>query len=112
MHSLLAAIIDSIVEDQDSLCGSADNTDADKLLQGPFGSGRFLADWAFSVLAFVEEPLVDDIQFNLQRLRRACQKSIVTAHTLAEAGTREFDNIAHAQATLLLVIVTEHFGQR
>jgi len=136
LHDLLHAVTDSIVEGprqifdsrgtptvevevQDNFCSSAGNKDAETqsadtsdAVTGPFGSGRFLAEWAFSVLAFVEEPLVDDIQFNLQRLRRACQKAIVSAHTLAESGARKFDSAAHSQATLVLVIVTEHFGQR
>jgi len=119
LHDLLAAVIDGIVEGQESFCSCAGSNDADMqsadtsdTVSGPFGSGHFLAEWAFAVLAFVEEPLVDDIQFNLQRLRRACQKCVVNAHKLADAGVREYDSVAHTQATLLLVIVTEHFGQR
>merc|ERR1712080_612012 len=76
---------------------------------GPFGPDSFLAEWMFAVLTFTEEPLVDDIQYNLQRLRRACQKAIVAAHSRKEAGNGEFDGKAHAQATLLLTIVREYF---
>lgn len=115
IHDLLAAVIDSIIEGQEHFCGSkdAETQPADtNVAKAPFGLGAFLAEWAFAVMAFVEEPLVDDIQFNLQRLRRACQKFIVSAHTLAESGARQFDSVAHTQASLLLVIVREHFGQR
>jgi len=102
LHRLLVVTIDSIVEAQDAASDSA---------SGPFGHDSCWAEWAFATLAFVEEPLVDDVQYNLQRLRRSCQKAIVAAHAQSEAGG-EFDSNAHAQTQLLLVVVREYFGQR
>jgi len=102
LHRLLVVIIDSIVEAQDAAGESA---------SGPFGPDSFWAEWAFATLTFVEEPLVDDVQYNLQRLRRTCQKAIVAAHARSEAGG-EFDRNAHAQTSVLLTVVREYFGQR
>merc|ERR1712224_593053 len=107
MHRLLDVVCDAIVEGQRATssatastnAGAEDALDAGSVSAGPFGPCSFMADWAFAVLAFVEEPLVDDVQFQLQRLRRACQKSIVSSRAAAEAGTREFDVIAHAQCS-------------
>merc|ERR1712014_236047 len=75
-----------------------------------------LAEWAFAALLFVEEPLMDEIQYQLQRLRRACQK------VLASAGVPQRDHAvdaelsasqgARAGAALLLTIVQDVFGQR
>lgn len=122
VHKLLNLIIDAISEAHDATtaapttddgAGSAAAADeASAAAAGPFAPSSFLAEWAFAVLAFVEEPLVDDIQFNLQRLRRTCQNVIVAAHSRSEAGSCEFDSNAHAQATLLLTVVRDHFGQR
>merc|ERR1711988_1774336 len=98
LHRLVFAVIDSIVEAQDAASDGA---------SGPFGPESFWPEWAFAVLSFVEEPLVDDVQYNLQRLRRACQKTIVNAHVQAEASGGTFDDFAHAQATLLLAVVRE-----
>eukprot|EP00434_Breviolum_minutum_P007840 symbB.v1.2.006917.t1/scaffold417.1/size208627/5 len=56
--------------------------------------------WAFAALAFVEEPLVDDIQYQLQRLRRLCCRLV--AESLPNARPR---------LALLLVLVGDVFGQ-
>lgn len=102
LHRLIVVVIDGLAEAQDAASDSA---------TGPFGPDSFWAEWVFATLSFVEEPLVDDLQYNLQRLRRTCQKAIVAAHARSEAGG-ELDSNAHAQATLLLTVVREHFGQR
>lgn len=116
LHLLLVTVVDSVLEVQEAnRAAAADEVavaDDSASTASPFGSHSFLAEWAFAVLAFVEEPLVDDVQYNLQRLRRACQKAILSAHTQAAAGGGAFDMCAHSQATLLLVVITEHFGQR
>ncbi|CAK9115463.1 unnamed protein product [Durusdinium trenchii] len=57
--------------------------------------------WTFAALAFLEEPLTDDIQYQLQRLRRNCCR-LVTA-TESEARPR---------LALLLVLVGDVFGQQ
>lgn len=67
------------------------------------------AEWAFAALAFVEEPLVDDMQYNLQRLRRVCQKAIVASRVEGDEGG--ISTASRAQASLLLVIATDVFGQ-
>merc|ERR1712217_869306 len=43
-----------------------------------------LAEWAYAALAFVDGPFADDIQYQLQRLRRTCQNAIVGAHNRNE----------------------------
>lgn len=65
------------------------------------------ASWAFSAMAFIEEPLIDDIQYEMQRLRRSCQK-VLAAHD----GASEMHVCARDRARLLLVIIMEVFGQR
>lgn len=125
IHRILVIVIDAVVEAQDAAAApavsgapggaSASETAPQEVSgssDGPFGPGSFLADWAFAVLTFIEEPTVDDMQYNLQRLRRTCQKGIVAAHAKSETGSSVFDSNAHAQATLLLTVVREHFGQR
>lgn len=117
LHCLLVVVIDAIVDAHDAVASNSspardDAAEASSKAAGPFGPDSLLAEWAFAVLAFVEEPLVDDIQYNLQRLRRACQNAIVSAHARSEAGGVTFDGSTHAQASLLLTLVREHFGQR
>lgn len=60
------------------------------------------SEWAFAALAYLEEPIVDDAQFQLQRLRRACL-------TMLREDERQ---AVRERANLLLVIVTHVFGQR
>jgi len=77
-----------------------------------------LCEWAFAALAFVETPLVDDTQFQLQRLRRTCKKLILDFHNkgLARPPSEDLSDqvcaLPHAKANLLLVIVTDVFNQR
>lgn len=65
-----------------------------------------LAEWVFAALLFVEEPLADDTQFQLQQLRRACMKYIAEAY-VAGSSARE----ACAAASLILAVVEIHFRQ-
>eukprot|EP00435_Cladocopium_sp_Y103_P016492 s1810_g4.t1 len=60
--------------------------------------------WAFAALAFVEEPLVDDIQYQLQRLRRICCRLVAAEASLPEAS--------RPRLALLLVLVGDVFGQQ
>ncbi|CAJ1336404.1 unnamed protein product [Effrenium voratum] len=64
-------------------------------------------EWAFASLAFVETPLVDDIQYQLQRLRRVCCRlaSLIKAEGAESPGLRP-------RIALILVIVGEVFGQQ
>lgn len=116
VHRLLVAAVDAVVAAHEVLDAASpapqEASAVATAVDQRFGADGRLAQWAFAALAFIEEPLVDDIQYNLQRLRRACQKGIVAAHERAEAGAESFDKGAHAQACLLLAIVTEVFGQR
>jgi len=126
LHKLFAVAVDAFVETQDaantiaSPDGDAKASGSQEAQEPPeastaagaFGPDSFLAEWVFAVLAFVDEPLVDDMMYQLQRLRRTCQKAIVASHARSEAGAGEADSKAHAQATLLLTVVREHFGQR
>mmetsp|Transcript_26489 Transcript_26489/g.61793 ORF Transcript_26489/g.61793 Transcript_26489/m.61793 type:complete len:306 (-) Transcript_26489:169-1086(-) len=90
MHRLLIEAVDVIVD------GSESGSDP------VFGRGSCLAEWAYAALAFVEEPLMDDMQYNLQRLRRVCHKCLLN-------GTTPSDKAA---AALLYTIVSQVFGQR
>lgn len=106
-------------------------TFGDETDQGALGGAEerldSLAEWAFAALAFLDEPLVDDVQYQLQRLRRACQRMCAglgaAADLSAEPGAvlREGDAAAQvagstrlhiARVSLLLVLVTDVFGQR
>jgi len=70
-----------------------------------------LVEWIFAALSFLELPLVDDIQFELQQLRRTCHKLLSAARDSAVEGDASRD-AALARVSLLLVIVTQVFGQR
>lgn len=73
-------------------------------------------EWMFAAMAFLEEPLIDDIQYELQRLRRSCQSTIASTQRRAAAEDPGDANAAsrlyQERASLLLVIVTDVFGQR
>lgn len=77
-----------------------------------------LCEWAFAVLAFIEMPLVDDTQYQLQRLRRTCKKMILDFHSNdwakppSEGLSDQAGSLPHAKVNLLLVIVTDVFNQR
>merc|ERR1712039_697004 len=70
-----------------------------------------LTEWIFAALSFLELPLMDDIQFQLQQLRRTCLKLLAAARGSAPEGIASSD-AALARVSLLLVIVTQVFGQR
>eukprot|EP00747_Dinoflagellata_sp_TGD_P193749 gnl/TRDRNA2_/TRDRNA2_60307_c0_seq1.p1 gnl/TRDRNA2_/TRDRNA2_60307_c0~~gnl/TRDRNA2_/TRDRNA2_60307_c0_seq1.p1 ORF type:complete len:314 (+),score=77.68 gnl/TRDRNA2_/TRDRNA2_60307_c0_seq1:42-983(+) len=106
INRLIIVVVDAIVE-------ACEQGDAAPSHIVPFGAGPSLSEWAFAALALVEEPLVDDVQYNMQRLRRSCQKWISANHEQqTNNGGGNPDGGAHAQATLILLIVTEVFGQR
>lgn len=67
-----------------------------------------VTEWVFAALAFVELPLIDDIQFQLQQLRRSCHRFL----TLTKAMPSGMGSAGLARANLLLVVVTRVFGQR
>jgi hypothetical protein len=85
---------------------------------GPLGAfaarAGGLAEWTFAALLFVEEPLVDDIMFQIQRLRRACQSALVVCHAEQDASPAGPSSAAgaRARAALLLAVAEEVFGQR
>merc|ERR1739848_705569 len=102
---ILVIVIDALVESQDAANTAAANAEGASSeaagqqevgasADGPFGPESFLAEWVFAVLTFVEEPLVDDIQYNLQRLRRTCQKAITAADAQSKAGGGVVDSNA------------------
>lgn len=81
--------------------------------EGAFeADGGRLAEWAFSALLFVEEPLVDDIMYQLQRLRRTCQDALAAAHARGEPEEAATSLAIRGRAALLLTVVEEVFGQR
>ncbi|CAE8636078.1 unnamed protein product [Polarella glacialis] len=80
-----------------------------------------IVEWGYASLAFVEEPLVDEMQHQLQRLRRACQRLLVLMHE--RGGTEMLSDGAFGMSPqelgavrtricLLLVLVVNVFGQR
>eukprot|EP00933_Yihiella_yeosuensis_P008369 TRINITY_DN11378_c1_g2_i3.p1 TRINITY_DN11378_c1_g2~~TRINITY_DN11378_c1_g2_i3.p1 ORF type:complete len:315 (+),score=71.71 TRINITY_DN11378_c1_g2_i3:79-1023(+) len=72
-----------------------------------------LVEWTFTSMAFVEEPLVDDIQYQMQRLRRACQRLLALVHEKA-ATHNDKTLVTHVQTRicLLLVLIKNVFGQQ
>lgn len=132
INHLIVSVVGAILEIHESVEGG-DAASAGADAAGPLGGQELelperaqmlterlelLAEWAFAALAFVDVPLVDEIQYQLQRLRRACQKLI-----LAEQGGAAPSGDGHgvgappcspfrARANLLLVVVTRVFGQR
>lgn len=67
-----------------------------------------LTEWMFVALAFLEVPLQDEIQFQLQRLRRSCHRLLAQVEALPAAAS----SAGGCRAKLLLVVVTRVFGQR
>merc|ERR1740129_943734 len=108
--------------------GAADCGEGRATVSRRRAGGACVAQWLFASLAFVEEPLVDTVQYDLQRLRRACRKSIVAAARRGEeeggggggrghrggekGGEKGHPLLDRATASLLLVLVMEVFGQR
>jgi len=70
-----------------------------------------LAEWVFAACSFVEQPLLDDIQFQMQRLRRSCLRLLTSARSSDQEASPAQDQVL-SRASLLLVIVTRVFGQR
>jgi len=127
VQRLLVVVVDAVVAATDGdVDGDGDAAGADEAADGSagaacvaFGPGSSLAEWTFAALAVVEEPLVDDVQYNLQRLRRSCVKVIAaSAAALPAEISRLADaivsgiNQSRAEASLILAIVTDVFGQR
>merc|ERR1712232_76639 len=64
------------------------------------------AEWVFASLVFAQEPIVDEVQYQLQKLRRTCSQA------LTDGVSRGDSTSSRAPVALLHVIVTEVFGQR
>jgi len=54
---------------------------------------------------------MDDIQFQMQRLRRSCLRLLTAARSSDQEASPARDEVL-SRASLLLVIVTRIFGQR
>lgn len=63
------------------------------------------SEWMFAALSFAQEPIVEDISCEMQRLRRTCLQLIAAGRERGEP------NSSYAPAALLHTIVTEVFGQ-
>lgn len=76
--------------------------------------GGLVAEWAYASLMYVGEPLVDDIMYQLQRLRRACLDVLAAAHAHASGEPERAapSSASLGKAALLLTVVEEVFGQR
>eukprot|EP00405_Crypthecodinium_cohnii_P015493 CAMPEP_0206448962 /NCGR_PEP_ID=MMETSP0324_2-20121206/17804_1 /ASSEMBLY_ACC=CAM_ASM_000836 /TAXON_ID=2866 /ORGANISM="Crypthecodinium cohnii, Strain Seligo" /LENGTH=284 /DNA_ID=CAMNT_0053918245 /DNA_START=67 /DNA_END=921 /DNA_ORIENTATION=- len=71
-----------------------------------------LSEWVFAALAYLELPLMDDCQYQLQRLRRCCMRLLSAAAAAPPSESDAARTAALAHAGMLLTIVTEVFGQR
>jgi len=115
INHLIVAVIDAIAEVHDSVeDGSATLASTDTAETVGVHSERLgrLVEWAFAALAFVDTPLIDEIQYQLQRLRRTCQKLILAEQPGdGSSGSVAGDSSFRAKANLLVVIVTKVFGQ-
>lgn len=103
-----------IVVVADALCGEGVDEGSDAPAASPFAAGSALAEWAFAALSFLEEPLQDDTSWQLQRLRRACKKTMA-GHESSQGHTGkdgELHSSEHVQAALVFVIVGEVFNQK
>ncbi|CAE7232462.1 Gemin2 [Symbiodinium sp. CCMP2592] len=119
INHLVVVAIDKFEKDLESFqCASPESDDG--FLSGFQGEGvDSVSEWIFAALAFVEEPLVDDIQYQLQRLRRVCCRFAAAVEgTAAKAGSDVEPGAAeatcaflHPRVALLLVLVVEVFGQ-
>lgn len=67
-----------------------------------------LTEWVFAALAYVELPLLEEVQFQMQRLRRTCHRLAALAKTMPGGD----ESVGAVRANLLLVVVTRVFGQR
>ncbi|CAK0892016.1 unnamed protein product [Prorocentrum cordatum] len=110
LNNLVVVSVGNLVAAQEGLAEAPAGTPGGGDAGDPLPAGHLdsLMEWVFAALAFVEEPLVDDIQYQLQRLRRACQKISVAA--CGEGA--DMDAGTHARASLLQVVVADVFGQR
>eukprot|EP00927_Polykrikos_kofoidii_P080026 TRINITY_DN76891_c0_g1_i1.p1 TRINITY_DN76891_c0_g1~~TRINITY_DN76891_c0_g1_i1.p1 ORF type:complete len:341 (+),score=83.35 TRINITY_DN76891_c0_g1_i1:60-1025(+) len=97
IHTLCSVAVDLLVETQEAFNPTT-----------PFvENGGVLAEWAFATLIFLEEPIVDQIQFQLQRLRRACRKALVVPTTSATPTTGAVDAVAIQEMDTSKAISTE-----
>jgi len=127
INHLVVVAVDALVDFHEHVSASMAHTasvaEDDSRPAAVFDAGKAqvldqLCEWAFAVLAFVETPLVDDTQYQLQRLRRTCKKIILDFHGngLTKPPREEVSDHAcplpHVKVNLLLVIVTDVFKQR
>jgi len=112
VNHLVVVAVDKLEADLESF-QEAKGTSEANFLPGFDQKGlNSASEWVFAALAFVEEPLVDDIQYQLQRLRRVCCR-LAAAVDGADDGVDRDTTCAflHPRVALLLVIVADVFGQ-
>lgn len=123
LNRLVCATVEALVNFQEEVAAtSAGDTAADQP-SATLDLERltFLTEWVFAALAFADRPLIDDVQFQLQQLRRVCSKLLLV--TAAPSGAAVVSSGAAAAAAesplssataglnMLLVLVTRVFGQ-
>mmetsp|Transcript_60165 Transcript_60165/g.130483 ORF Transcript_60165/g.130483 Transcript_60165/m.130483 type:complete len:282 (-) Transcript_60165:30-875(-) len=97
INQLVVVAVEAFIQKQESAASGQ-----------PEGESGTLAEWVFAALAFVEEPLMDDIQYQLQRLRRGCVTAINAEKDIQESSPTS----RRAEASLLMALAGEVFGQR
>jgi len=127
INHLVVVAVDALVDFYEHVSASmahiAPVVEDDSRLAVVFDAGKAqvldqLCEWAFAALTFIETPLVDDTQYQLQRLRRTCKKIICDFHRNglikppSEGVSDQTSALPHAKVNLLLVIVTDVFNQR
>lgn len=100
LHGLLAVVVDC-VEDLGEAEEAGEHSDMASCTDQP------LPEWAFAVLAFCQLPLCDDVQYQLQRLRRRCLKVLAAT---PEEGADLAGKVP--RLNLLIAITRDFFGQR
>lgn len=123
LNHLLVVSVDKIEAEYDSFSSCAEEADSGRAPTLNHDSLDATVEWANAALAFLEEPLVDDIQFQMQRLRRICQRLLALVHErqankaaseVPENGEVAFCHdviFVRARICLLLVLVGDVFGQ-
>jgi len=124
INHLVVAAVDALVDFCEPVPDTAPTVEDDTRASADAGKAQNaqvldqLCEWAFAALAFIELPLIDDTQYQLQRLRRTCKKMVRDFHSngLAKLSSEGLSDQAcalpHAKVNLLLVIVTDVFNQR
>eukprot|EP00441_Pelagodinium_beii_P036956 CAMPEP_0197635528 /NCGR_PEP_ID=MMETSP1338-20131121/11322_1 /TAXON_ID=43686 ORGANISM="Pelagodinium beii, Strain RCC1491" /NCGR_SAMPLE_ID=MMETSP1338 /ASSEMBLY_ACC=CAM_ASM_000754 /LENGTH=322 /DNA_ID=CAMNT_0043207603 /DNA_START=45 /DNA_END=1013 /DNA_ORIENTATION=- len=115
VNHLVVVSVDKLEAYQESLrSGKEPHDEEEEKLQATNQGLDSAAEWTYAALAFVEEPLVDDIQYQLQRLRRVCQRLLASLHegvSGAEPGGLDMDFV-RPRICLLLALVAKNFGQQ